>query len=65
MEVKTLNSLKKFTCYLFGVLGILSGLMLMYCVFTGQTNQRLYFAGSLEMFISTTIFLILLKKFKL
>lgn len=65
MEIKTVNRLKKFTTYLFGVLGVLSGLMLMYCVFTGETNQRLYIGGSIEFFISTSIFLVLINRWKL
>ena len=65
MEIKKVNRLKKFTTYLFGVLGILSGLMLMYCVFKGETNQRIYIAGSLEFFISTSIFLVLINRWKL
>jgi hypothetical protein len=57
--------MKKILCYSFGILGILSGLMLMYCVFTGETNQRIYLAGSIELFASTTLFLLTLKLFKL
>ncbi len=57
--------MKKILCYTFGILGICAGLMLMYLVFTGNTNQRLYVAGSIELFVSTTIFLILLRVYKL
>lgn len=54
--------MRKIVCYAFGIIGILAGLSLIYCVFTGVTNQRIYFFGSIELFVSTAIFLYLSKQ---
>ncbi len=56
-----MKKVRKITCYAFGILGVLSGLMLMYFVFSGETNQLNYALCSIEFFVSTAIFLIFLK----
>ncbi len=57
--------MKKILCYSFGIIAIVCGLFLMYCVFTHEQNQNVYIAVSLEMFLSAGLFLFTLKLFKI
>lgn len=56
-----MKKMKKIVCYAFGIIGILAGATLIYCVLTGEKNQNIYLLGSVELFVSTTIFLLLIK----